>query len=63
MVTKTPEITDRKPRADAQRNRERVLEVAKHARGGTGPRWKRLPQRNGSVANAVDADLEGCILT
>jgi AcrR family transcriptional regulator len=29
MVTKTPEITDRKPRADAQRNRERILDVAK----------------------------------
>ena len=29
MVTKTPEITNRKPRADAQRNRERILEVAK----------------------------------
>ena len=29
MVTKTPGITDRKPRADAQRNRERILEVAK----------------------------------
>jgi len=29
MVTKTPEITDRKPRADAQRNRDRILEVAK----------------------------------
>jgi AcrR family transcriptional regulator len=29
MVTKTPEITDRKPRADAQRNRERILELAK----------------------------------
>ena len=29
MVTKTPEITDRKPRADAQRNRERILEMAK----------------------------------
>jgi len=29
MVTKAPEFTDRKPRADAQRNRERVLEVAK----------------------------------
>jgi AcrR family transcriptional regulator len=29
MVTKTPEITDRKPRADAQRNRARILEVAK----------------------------------
>jgi len=29
MATKTPEITARKPRADAQRNRERVLEVAK----------------------------------
>src|ERR1700722_17950796 len=29
MVTKTREITDRKPRADAQRNRERILQVAK----------------------------------
>src|SRR5271168_3663099 len=29
MPTKTPEFTDRKPRADAQRNRERILEVAK----------------------------------
>jgi AcrR family transcriptional regulator len=29
MVTKTPEIMDRKPRADAQRNRERILEMAK----------------------------------
>jgi len=30
MVTKAPEVTDRKPRSDAQRNRERILEVAKH---------------------------------
>ena len=29
MATKTPKLTDRKPRADPQRNRERVLEVAK----------------------------------
>jgi AcrR family transcriptional regulator len=29
MTTKTHEITGRKPRADAQRNRERILEVAK----------------------------------
>ena len=29
MTAKTPDITDRKPRADAQRNRERILEVAK----------------------------------
>ena len=29
MVTRTPEVTDRKPRADAQLNRERILEVAK----------------------------------
>jgi AcrR family transcriptional regulator len=29
MATKTPEFTDRKPRADAQRNRERILEEAK----------------------------------
>jgi AcrR family transcriptional regulator len=30
MVTKAAEVTDRKPRSDAQRNRERILEVAKH---------------------------------
>ena len=29
MATKTPKLTDRKPRADAQRNRERILEEAK----------------------------------
>jgi AcrR family transcriptional regulator len=29
MIAKTPKITARKPRADAQRNRERILEVAK----------------------------------
>src|SRR6202046_2188338 len=29
MATKAPESTDRKPRADAQRNRESILEVAK----------------------------------
>src|ERR1700674_775375 len=29
MTTKAPEITDRKPRADALRNRERILEEAK----------------------------------
>ena len=29
MPTKTPDFTDRKPRADAQRNRERIIEVAK----------------------------------
>jgi AcrR family transcriptional regulator len=29
MITKTPEVADRKPRADAQRNRERILEEAK----------------------------------
>ena len=31
MAKKAPEFTDRKPRADAQRNRERILEVAKQA--------------------------------
>ena len=29
MATKAPEFTNRKPRADARRNRERILEVAK----------------------------------
>jgi AcrR family transcriptional regulator len=31
MATKRPQSTARKPRADAQRNRDRVLEVAKEA--------------------------------
>ncbi len=31
MPTKRPKISARKPRADAQRNRERILEVAKEA--------------------------------
>ena len=31
MARKTPQPTPRKPRADAQRNRERILEVAKEA--------------------------------
>ena len=31
MPTKIPEFTDRKPRADARRNRERILEEAKKA--------------------------------
>jgi AcrR family transcriptional regulator len=29
MATKAPDLADRKPRADAQRNRERILEAAK----------------------------------
>jgi AcrR family transcriptional regulator len=29
MATKAPEVPDRKPRSDARRNRERILEVAK----------------------------------
>jgi AcrR family transcriptional regulator len=29
MTTRAPEFTDRKPRADAQRNRKRILEAAK----------------------------------
>jgi AcrR family transcriptional regulator len=29
MPVKTPEVSDRKPRADARRNRERILEAAK----------------------------------
>jgi AcrR family transcriptional regulator len=29
MTTRAPEFSDRKPRADAQRNRERILKVAK----------------------------------
>ncbi len=31
MATKPPQPTPRKPRADAERNRDRVLEVAKQA--------------------------------
>jgi AcrR family transcriptional regulator len=31
MTTKQPQSRERKPRSDAQRNRERILEAAKHA--------------------------------
>jgi len=37
MPTKTPDFTDRKPRADAQRNRERIIEVAKQEFTSSGP--------------------------
>jgi len=36
MVTKRPQSADRKPRTDAQRNRERILAVAKEAFTRTG---------------------------
>jgi AcrR family transcriptional regulator len=37
MAAKYPRSPDRKPRADAQRNRERILEVAKQAFTRAGP--------------------------
>jgi AcrR family transcriptional regulator len=47
MSTKTPEITDRKPRADAQRNRERILEVAKQefTRSGANASLEEIAQK------------------
>ena len=49
MSTKTPEITDRKPRADAQRNRERILEVAKQefTRSGANASLEEIAQKAG----------------
>ena len=51
MAAKAPEFTDRKPRADALRNRERILEVAKEEFTGQ-PRaraWRGLPEEQVSV--------------
>jgi AcrR family transcriptional regulator len=49
MPTKTPEISDRKPRADAQRNRERILEVAKQefTRSGANASLEEIAKRAG----------------
>lgn len=50
MATKAPEFRDRKPRADARRNRERILEVAKQAF-----------TRSGANASLDDIAKEACI--
>jgi AcrR family transcriptional regulator len=49
MNTKAPGITDRKPRADAQRNRERILEVAKRefTRSGANASLEEIAKRAG----------------
>jgi AcrR family transcriptional regulator len=49
MATKAPELTDRKPRSDAQRNRERILEVAKHefTRSGANARLEEIAKKAG----------------
>jgi hypothetical protein len=48
-MTKNRSTTTRKPRSDAQRNRERILEVAKavHLR------------RNGRVTNSISGEMAG----
>ena len=49
MPAKTPEFTDRKPRADAQRNRERILEMAKQefTRSGANASLEDIAQKAG----------------
>src|ERR1700691_3823034 len=49
MPTKTPEFTDRKPRADAQRNRERILEEAKKefTRSGANASLEEIAKQSG----------------
>jgi AcrR family transcriptional regulator len=49
MPMKTPEIADRKPRADAQRNRERILEVAKRefTRSGANASLEEIAKQSG----------------
>src|ERR1700690_2628107 len=49
MVAKTPEVTDRKPRADALKNRERILEVAKQefARSGANASLEEIAKKTG----------------
>jgi AcrR family transcriptional regulator len=49
MPTKTPEFTGRKPRADAQRNRERILQLAKRefTRSGANASLEEIAKRAG----------------
>src|SRR6202451_1905510 len=49
MVTRTPEVPGRKPRADAQRNRERILEVAKEefTRSGANASLEEIAKKSG----------------
>jgi len=49
MATKASESTDRKPRADAQRNRERILEVAKRefTRSGANASLEEIAKKSG----------------
>jgi AcrR family transcriptional regulator len=49
MATKAPEFTGRKPRADAQRNRERILEEAKKefTRSGANARLEEIAKKAG----------------
>jgi AcrR family transcriptional regulator len=49
MTARAPEFTDRKPRADAQRNRKRVLEVAKQefTRSGANASLEEIARRAG----------------
>ena len=49
MATKVPEFTGRKPRADAQRNRERILEQAKKefTRSGANARLEEIAKKAG----------------
>jgi AcrR family transcriptional regulator len=49
MVTKAPEFRDRKPRADARLNRERILGVAKHefARSGASASLEEIAKKAG----------------
>ena len=49
MVTKTPEMTDRKPRADAARNRQRILKIAKEefTRAGANASLEEIAKRAG----------------
>jgi AcrR family transcriptional regulator len=49
MATKAPEVTNRRPRADAQRNRERILEVAKKefTRSGANASLEEIAKKSG----------------
>src|ERR1700677_114243 len=63
MATKAPESTDRKPRADAQRNRERILEVAKKEiakKAGVGPGtlYRHFPTREELLVAVYRSEME-----
>src|SRR3984957_5229098 len=57
-MTKNRSTTDRKPRTDALRNRERILEIAKEAGVGIGTLYRHFPTRDALIEGVYRNEVE-----